>query len=307
MVVAADEGIMPQTRDQLYTLHEMKVDNVVVYISKCNLVSSPTDIDLVEVSIKELLKEYGYSSNTPIIRGDSQKAINGDQTEVKKIKDLFTKIDEWIIQTDKNKIIESKNIDAMIYVLDYKESRKTTMIENNQQTKLYFDNKDFLGTISTPNNINKIFNGQLLKVTIKLNEVNSMKKGSYFQIKDNNTTIAIGFVIDENKENDVTNSESSQIDKVSDNIDSSFFMTVDTVYTINGNKVAVTGKVKRGEIYVKDNIKIVNFNNERKNAQIDSIIIFKKDFDMALAGDPVTLVLNNININDVNQGYAIIK
>ena len=96
LVVSAADGPMPQTREHILLSRQVGVPKIVVYMNKCDQVDDPELLDLVEMEIRELLGEYGYDSECPIIRGSALKALEGDEAAVQSIKDLMAAIDSYI-------------------------------------------------------------------------------------------------------------------------------------------------------------------------------------------------------------------
>ena len=96
LVVSAADGAMPQTREHILLSRQVGVPKIVVYMNKCDQVDDPEILDLVEMEIRELLGEYGYDSNCPVIRGSALKALEGDPEAVKSIHDLMDAVDTYI-------------------------------------------------------------------------------------------------------------------------------------------------------------------------------------------------------------------
>lgn len=97
LVVAADDGPMPQTREHILLARQVNVPAVVVFLNKVDLVKDPELIDLVEMEVRELLTKYKFPGDkTPVIRGSATKAIEGDETAKKAIQDLMKAVDEYI-------------------------------------------------------------------------------------------------------------------------------------------------------------------------------------------------------------------
>ena len=67
LVVSAADGPMPQTREHILLSRQVGVPKIVVYMNKCDQVDDPELLDLVEMEIRELLGEYGFDSDCPII------------------------------------------------------------------------------------------------------------------------------------------------------------------------------------------------------------------------------------------------
>src|SRR5207253_1608320 len=80
LVVSAVDGPMPQTREHVLLASQVNVQRIVVYLNKVDLVDDPELLDLVEMEIRDLLKQYKFPGDeTPIIRGAAIKALQGDK------------------------------------------------------------------------------------------------------------------------------------------------------------------------------------------------------------------------------------
>ena len=82
LVVSATDGPMPQTREHILLARQVGVPKILVFINKCDMVEDPELLDLVEMEIRELLGEYGFDADCPIIRGSALKALEGDESEI---------------------------------------------------------------------------------------------------------------------------------------------------------------------------------------------------------------------------------
>ena len=96
LVIAATDGPMAQTREHILLSRQVGVPKIVVFMNKCDQVDDPELLDLVEMEIRELLGEYGFDSECPIIRGSALKALEGDEKWVQPIKDLMAAVDSYI-------------------------------------------------------------------------------------------------------------------------------------------------------------------------------------------------------------------
>ena len=97
LVVSAADGTMPQTREHILLARQVGVPAIVVFLNKEDQVDDPELIDLVEMEVRDLLKEYGFPGDeTPIIVGSALGALNGDPKYVQKIKDLMAAVDSYI-------------------------------------------------------------------------------------------------------------------------------------------------------------------------------------------------------------------
>ncbi len=97
LVVAATDGVMPQTKEHILLARQVGVPYIVVFLNKTDLVDDPELIDLVEMDVREILSSYGFPGDeTPIIRGSARKALDGDPVEEQHIMDLMDACDTYI-------------------------------------------------------------------------------------------------------------------------------------------------------------------------------------------------------------------
>ena len=96
LVVSAADGCMPQTREHILLARQVGVPKIVVFMNKTDQVDDPEILDLVEMEIRELLGEYGFDSECPIIKGSALKAIEGDPANEQAVRDLMAAVDDYI-------------------------------------------------------------------------------------------------------------------------------------------------------------------------------------------------------------------
>jgi len=102
LVVAADDGPMPQTKEHILLARQVGVPAIVVYLNKVDLVDDAELLELVEVEIRDLLNKYEFPGDTtPIVRGASYKALQTanpgpNNPESKCIFELLKAIDDFI-------------------------------------------------------------------------------------------------------------------------------------------------------------------------------------------------------------------
>lgn len=76
LVVGADDGPMPQTREHILLARQVGVPSIVVWLNKCDMVDDPELLELVELELRELLSKYDFpGDDTPIVRGSALKAL----------------------------------------------------------------------------------------------------------------------------------------------------------------------------------------------------------------------------------------
>jgi elongation factor Tu len=100
LVVGADDGPMPQTREHILLARQVGVPRIVVFLNKCDMVDDEELIELVELELRELLDKYEFpGDDTPIIRGSALKALECDDPgadDAKCIFELLDSIDSYI-------------------------------------------------------------------------------------------------------------------------------------------------------------------------------------------------------------------
>jgi elongation factor Tu len=94
MVVGADDGPMPQTREHILLARQVGVPRMVVFLNKCDMVDDEELIELVEMELQELLDKYGFPGDeTPIIRGSALRALESDDVNSEEAKCIFELLD----------------------------------------------------------------------------------------------------------------------------------------------------------------------------------------------------------------------
>lgn len=96
LVVAATDGPMPQTREHVLLARQVNVPRMVVFLNKCDMVEDEEMLELVEMEVREILDQYGYEEETPIIRGSALGALNGVEKWADKVMELMDAVDTWI-------------------------------------------------------------------------------------------------------------------------------------------------------------------------------------------------------------------
>ena len=97
LVVAATDGPMPQTREHVLLARQVNVPSIVVFMNKVDMVEDSELLDLVELEVRELLKQYQFpGDDIPIVRGSALKAMEGDAEAGKAIEQLMEAVDSFI-------------------------------------------------------------------------------------------------------------------------------------------------------------------------------------------------------------------
>ena len=192
LVVGADDGPMPQTREHILLARQVGVPYIVVFLNKCDMVDDEELIELVEMELRELLDKYDFpGDDTPIIRGSALKALENPEDEAasKCIWDLMDAIDSYIPEPERD--------------------------------------------------VNK-----------------------------------------------------------------SFLMPVEDVFSISGRGTVATGRIERGVVHVGDEIEVVGVRETQKTT-VTGVEMFRKLLDEGQAGDNVGILLRGLKRDDIERGQVL--
>jgi elongation factor Tu len=109
LVVAANDGPMPQTREHVLLARQVEVPAMVVFLNKVDMMEDPELLDLVELEVRELLTKYNFpGDDIPIIRGSALKAMESksedpDAPEYQPIWELMNAVDSYIPEPERPK------------------------------------------------------------------------------------------------------------------------------------------------------------------------------------------------------------
>jgi elongation factor Tu len=99
LVVSAADGPMPQTREHILLARQVGVPAIVVFLNKVDMVDDPELLDLVELEVRDLLKQYKFPGDEiPVVRGSALKALegSGDDESAKPILELMEAVDSYV-------------------------------------------------------------------------------------------------------------------------------------------------------------------------------------------------------------------
>jgi elongation factor Tu len=97
LVVSAQDGSMPQTREHVLLAQRVGVPHLVVALNKSDAVDDPELLDLVELEVRELLNTYGFPGDeVPVVRVSALRALSGDPRWVQSIVDLLDAVDSYV-------------------------------------------------------------------------------------------------------------------------------------------------------------------------------------------------------------------
>jgi elongation factor Tu len=109
LVVAANDGPMPQTREHVLLARQVEVPAMVVFLNKVDMMEDPELLDLVELEVRELLTKYNFpGDDIPIIRGSALKAMEStsedpDAPEYQPVWELMNAVDSYIPEPERPK------------------------------------------------------------------------------------------------------------------------------------------------------------------------------------------------------------
>ena len=102
LVVSAQDGAMPQTREHVLLAQRVGVPYLVVALNKADAVDDPELLDLVELEVRELLDEYGFPGDeVPVVRVSGLRALEGDPEWMRAIGDLLDAVDDYVPVPDR--------------------------------------------------------------------------------------------------------------------------------------------------------------------------------------------------------------
>ncbi len=190
LLVAADSGAEPQTKEHLLLAQRMGIKKIIVFLNKLDL-ADPELVELVEVEVLELVEKYGFSADTPIIKGSAFGAMSNpeDPESTKCVKELLESMD------------------------------------------------------------------------------------NYFDLPERD-------------------------------IDKSFLLAVEDVFSISGRGTVATGRIERGIIKVGQEVEIVGIKETRKTT-VTGVEMFQKILEQGQAGDNVGLLLRGVDKKDIERGQVL--
>ena len=188
LVVAATDGVMPQTREHILLARQVGVPYIVVFLNKCDLVDDPELIDIVEMEVRDLLTSYGFPGDTtPVIRGSAKVALDGGDSKC--IEELMDAVDSYIplpkLDTEKPFLLPIEDVVTItgrgtvvtgrvergivkmneeVEIVGIKETKKSvvTGIEMFRKTLDYAQPGDNVGILLRGVNRDEVIRGQVL-------------------------------------------------------------------------------------------------------------------------------------------------
>jgi elongation factor Tu len=102
LVVSAQDGAMPQTREHVLLARRVGVPYLVVAVNKADTIDDPDLLDLVDLEVRDLLTKYGYPGDeVPVVRVSGLRALDGDPRWTRSIVDLLDAVDRYVPMPDR--------------------------------------------------------------------------------------------------------------------------------------------------------------------------------------------------------------
>ncbi len=102
LVVAATDGLMPQTREHILLSRNLGIPYIIVFLNNCDLVDDEEQLELTEMETRELLSEYDFpGDDLPVVRGSALKALEGEAQWEEKILELAGYLDSYIAEPER--------------------------------------------------------------------------------------------------------------------------------------------------------------------------------------------------------------
>ncbi|GAA4000739.1 MULTISPECIES: elongation factor Tu [Allokutzneria] len=90
-------------------------------------------------------------------------------------------------------------------------------------------------------------------------------------------------------------------------VEKTFLMPVEDVFTITGRGTVVTGRIERGVVNVNEEVEIIGIREKSMKTTVTGVEMFRKLLDQGQAGDNVGLLVRGIKREDVERGMVLCK
>jgi len=102
LVVSVVDGVQVQTKEHVILAKEIGIPFLIIYLNKVDALKEPSMLDIIELEVRELVESYGFSEDTPVIKGSAKKALEGNEIELEKIKKMMNLIDDYVKEPVRN-------------------------------------------------------------------------------------------------------------------------------------------------------------------------------------------------------------
>src|ERR671926_343280 len=215
LVVAANDGPMPQTREHVLLARQVNVPFLVVFMNKVDMVDDPEILDLVELEVRELLKKYQFPGDeVPVVRGSALAA--SDKPEDPKAAEPIFKlleagqagdnigallrgidkddVERGQVLAKPGSIKPHKKFKAEIYVLTKEEGGRHTPFFNGYRPQFYFRTTDVTGAAKLLGGAEMVMPGDNVTVEVELQAPIAMEEKLRFAVREGGKTVGSGVV-----------------------------------------------------------------------------------------------------------------
>src|SRR2546426_119079 len=202
LVVAANDGPMPQTREHVLLARQVNVPFLVVFMNKVDMVDDPEILDLVELEVRELLKKYQFpGDDVPVVRGSALQANEKpeDPKAAAAIWKLMEAVDSYIPTPprpgDKPFLMPIEDIFSI--------TRRGAGVAgggrpppyfSGYRPQFYFRTTDVTGVCTLPAGTEMVMPGDNVTMAIELITPIAMEKELRFAIREGGRTVGAGVV-----------------------------------------------------------------------------------------------------------------
>ncbi len=220
LVVAANDGPMPQTREHVLLARQVNVPHLVVFMNKVDMVDDPEILDLVELEVRELgtvvtgrvergIVKVGEEVEIVGMQEATQKSVVTGVEMFRKLLDegragdnigaLLRGIDKDAVERGQvlakpGSIKGHKKFKAEVYVLTKDEGGRHTPFFNGYRPQFYFRTTDVTGVCTLPSGVEMVMPGDNVTMAIELIQPIGMEKELRFAIREGGRTVGAGVV-----------------------------------------------------------------------------------------------------------------
>ena len=87
-------------------------------------------------------------------------------------------------------------------------------------------------------------------------------------------------------------------------VDKSFLMAIEDVFSITGRGTVATGRIERGTVNIGDSVELIGL-NETKNTTVTGLEMFQKSLEQGFAGDNIGILLRGVQKTDILRGMVL--
>jgi translation elongation factor EF-Tu-like GTPase len=208
LVVSAADGPMPHTLAETMLASQVKIQNFIVYLNKCDQVDDEDMLMQVEEEIRSLLVKAGYPDDTPIVRGSALSALNGEDNEfgygLQSIQRMLDILDSYVPDPFPSHPVDSphRQFKAALYLQKKEEGGRSTPFTQGYKPQFFFKTTGVTGAIHSffrggyidqvP--IETAMPGDFVNIEVVLLDEVAMSVGLRFAVQEGGRSIGKGVI-----------------------------------------------------------------------------------------------------------------